>query len=414
MRLLYVTKALPFGATEAFILPEVADHAAHGWEVWLAPLSRGELKHAEARDLLSRTLDQPLVSPVVLAGCLRGVLRAPGRAAGLLWRVLRARTPVLALRNLAVFPKAVWLSEEVRRHRFEHVHIHWAAAPATLGAVAAELAGVPFSLTAHRYDIAQNNLLAWKSAHACFVRVIDEPGREEFAARLPPGARPPQVLHMGVTVAPDPAPSRAGALSPLRLATAARLVAKKGHADLLRAVRVVLDLGVAVELDVFGDGPLRSELEALAVELGVAAHVSWRGTASHGDLLRALRSGRYDAGVLPSVTADDGDKEGVPVFLIECMGAGLPVVSTPNGGIPELAGGGCGVLTPERDPRALGAALARLARDEDERRRLAAAGRARVLEAFEIGACMRLLREWIACAPPTSAATPRVSPGRTG
>lgn len=214
MRLLYVTKALPFGATEAFILPEVADHAAHGWEVWLAPLSRGELKHAEARDLLSRTLDQPLVSPVVLAGCLRGVLRAPGRAAGLLWRVLRARTPVLALRNLAVFPKAVWLSEEVRRHRFEHVHIHWAAAPATLGAVAAELAGVPFSLTAHRYDIAQNNLLAWKSAHACFVRVIDEPGREEFAARLPPGARPPQVLHMGVTVAPDPAPSRAGALSP--------------------------------------------------------------------------------------------------------------------------------------------------------------------------------------------------------
>lgn len=411
MRLLYVTKALPYGATEAFILPEVEDHAAHGWEVWLAPLSRGELKHAEGRALLERTLDQPLVSLAVALGFLRGVLRAPLRAAALLVRVLRVPTPALALRNLAVFPKAVWLAGEVRRHRFDHVHIHWAAAPATLGAVAAELAGVPFSLTAHRYDIAQNNLLPWKSARARFVRVIDEPGREEFAAHLPAGARPPEVLHMGVAVAPAPAPARPGVLSPLRLAVAARLVAKKGHADLFRALRVAADAGAQVELDVFGDGPLRPELEALAAELGVADRIFWRGVASHGDLLQALRSGRYDVGVLPSVTAADGDKEGVPVFLIECMGAGLPIVSTSNGGIPELAGGGCGVLIPERDPVALGQALARLARDAPERLRLAAAGRTRVLESFEIGACMRRLRDLIGYAGPGSTAAVRVPPG---
>ena len=197
---------------------------------------------------------------------------------------------------------------------------------------------------------------------------------------------------MGVAVAEAPAPARPGVLRPLRLAVAARLVAKRGHADLFRALRVALDLGAAVHLEVFGDGPLRPELEALAAELRLEERIAWRGVVSHGDLLGELRSGRYDAGVLPSVTAEDGDKEGVPVFLIECMGAGLPVVSTPNGGIPELLGGGCGVLTPERDVSALGAALFALTQDGAQAAFGKARSRRRSADVRRAGDPLRLAR----------------------
>ena len=112
-------------------------------------------------------------------------------------------------------------------------------------------------------------------------------------------------------------------------------------------------------------------------------------------MLEALHDGRFDGAVLPSVTTVDGDKEGIPVFLIEAMAAGLPVITTPNGGIDELAGGGAGLVVPEADAPALAAAMIRLARDGAERTRLADAGRARVLEAFEIGSNMRQLRALI-------------------
>ena len=77
------------------------------------------------------------------------------------------------------------------------------------------------------------------------------------------------------------------------------------------------------------------------------------------------------------------------------MAAGLPVITTANGGIGELAGHGAGILVPERDAPALAAAMFRVAQDGAGRARLAAAGRAQVRAEFEIGANMQHLRALI-------------------
>jgi colanic acid/amylovoran biosynthesis glycosyltransferase len=390
MKIAYLSKEMPFGATEAFILPEVADHLAAGWDVWLVPLSRASMVHGQ--HLLDRTLAAPVVSAGVLGGALAEAARRPWRALTTLLTVLRAPSPALAIRNVAVFPKGLWLARQLRRRGFDHVHIHWIAAPATMGVVAARMAGLPYSITAHRYDIAQRNLIGWKAKGARFVRAIDAPGASELAAQFLPGTSAPRVLHMGVTVPPVPATPRPGALPELRIATAARLVDKKGHVYLVEALRMARDRGQRVRLDVFGDGPLGPALREQAVRLDVADQIEWHGVTAHDALLKALLSGRYDASVLASVTAADGDKEGIPVFLIESMGAGLPVVTTANGGIAELAGDGCGLMVPERDAGAIADALVTLGQDGTLRSTLASRGRERVLAEFEIGACMAQFR----------------------
>ena len=178
---------------------------------------------------------------------------------------------------------------------------------------------------------------------------------------------------MGVDLPAATAPVRAE--GPLRLLTAANLLPVKGHRYLLEALGGLDD----VALEIAGAGPLRAELEERARGLPV----TFLGAVSHTQLLEGLRDGRWDAVVLPSTPTDEGDQEGVPVSLIEAMAAGVPVVSTLSGSIPELVTDGAGLLVPPRDPVALAAALERL-RDPELRRRLAAAGRARVEAEFDV------------------------------
>jgi colanic acid/amylovoran biosynthesis glycosyltransferase len=88
--------------------------------------------------------------------------------------------------------------------------------------------------------------------------------------------------------------------------------------------------------------------------------------------------------VLPSVTAEDGQMEGIPVALMEAMAAGVPVVATRLSGIPELVRDGeGGLLVPERDPAALAEAMERLARDPTLGGRLAEGARRAVERDFD-------------------------------
>jgi colanic acid/amylovoran biosynthesis glycosyltransferase len=394
MRLLYVTKQLPYGETEAFILPEVASHRAAGWQVWLAPTQLGPMVHEEAAALQPATLRAPLLSARVLAGFAAEALRRPLKV--LRWGLVAAGSGRLAPRNLAVWPKGVWLGREVRRRRIDHIHVHWASVPATMGMIAADIAGVAFSVTAHRYDIAQGNLLPQKARRARFIRAIDKAGASEIQAQIGADAPPPRLLHMGVRLGERIAPRRDGNLQPVRLVMAARFVEKKGHMVFLDALNALRAAGVDARADLFGAGPLEVGVRERAGAMGLIEHVRFQGVLSHGALLDRLVSGRYDIAVLPSLTARDQDKEGAPVFLMEAMAAGLPVVTTPNGGIVELAEGGACRLAPEGDATALAEAIAGLAADPAERARLAEAGRRRVLEEFEIEACMTRLRAYIA------------------
>lgn len=383
-----ITAALPTGSVEAFLLPELRALAAHDVEVVVVPVQpRAKVVHTEARALHARI--RPLLSPAIAFGAVAAYVRAPRRATrALAALVTRSRSPAILAKNLAVFPKALWLTTLLRRARADHIHAQFASTPATVAYVAHVITNIPWSVTAHRWDIADNNLLAVKGASASFLRAIDTRGKHllEHHAR----ARV-VVLRVGVDI-PAVALVAAPARHALRLVVAARLAEVKGHTYLLDAIARVVAAGHAVHLDVAGDGRLRAALERHARALDLAAHVTFLGTLDHADLLARMARGDWDAAVLPSIE-NARDWEGIPIALVEAMAAGIPVIATATGGIPELVAPDAGVLVPQRDPAALAHAIIELARDPSARSALGERGRARVRALHEVGAVVRSLLE---------------------
>jgi colanic acid/amylovoran biosynthesis glycosyltransferase len=169
----------------------------------------------------------------------------------------------------------------------------------------------------------------------------------------------------------------------LRLVSVGRLVEKKGIEYALRAVRILVDRGLDVEYRVLGDGPRRDRLAALAAELGVNDRVHFQGRHEQ----QTVRDGVEGSDILvaASVTAADGDEEGIPNVLKEAMALGLPVVGTRHAGIPELIEDGVsGLLVPERDESALADALQHLAREPGRWAPMGRAGRARIEREYDI------------------------------
>ena len=169
----------------------------------------------------------------------------------------------------------------------------------------------------------------------------------------------------------------------VRMVSVGRLIEKKGIAYVVRALRLLVDRGVRAEYRIFGDGPLREPLTALTRELGLADRVVFEGRQGQEVVREGLD--RADVLVAASVTAADGDEEGIPNVLKEAMASGMPVVGTRHAGIPELVEEGItGWLVPERDEARLAEALARLAAEPERWPAMGRAGRAKVEREYDI------------------------------
>lgn len=157
------------------------------------------------------------------------------------------------------------------------------------------------------------------------------------------------------------------------IGTARRLTPIKGILYLLRAVAALHEEFPEVSLEIAGEGPQQPELEREAQRLGLAGHVQFLGWRS--DLPALLP--QWDIFVMPSL------EEGFGVAALEAMAAGLPIVASAVGGIPELVQDGrTGWLVPPADPAALAQRLRELLHNPEQRRVMGAAGRARARERF--------------------------------
>jgi colanic acid/amylovoran biosynthesis glycosyltransferase len=160
-----------------------------------------------------------------------------------------------------------------------------------------------------------------------------------------------------------------------------RLTEKKGCAFLLQAMQLVQQRLPQARLLVVGDGPLRAQLEALAKELQVDC--SFLGRQPHEQVIATLANARVCA--IPSVTAANGDSEGLPMILAEAQGLGVPVVATRHAGIPEgIVDGEGGLLSDERDARSLAMNILRLFEDEELYTSVRRRGAELVLREFDL------------------------------
>jgi glycosyltransferase involved in cell wall biosynthesis len=149
-----------------------------------------------------------------------------------------------------------------------------------------------------------------------------------------------------------------------------RLSREKGADVLIEALPHLA--GPPVSISVLGTGPELERLRARATSLNLPHRVRWHGVVPDaGPLFSA-----FDIFVLSSRT------EGTPVVLFESMAAGVPIVATRVGGVPDVLPRGEGLLVPPDDPRALASALTALHAEPERRRDLADAARARLRDAY--------------------------------
>jgi colanic acid/amylovoran biosynthesis glycosyltransferase len=397
MRIIYVTSSMPYGPVETFVISEVEEVMKQGHEVLIVPMyPRGPVLHTDAKPLLEYVSAQPLLSLRIAKWAAETFVRAPTRTFRALSWLFRSRSARVLLKNLAVYPKGLWLARLAQEWRADHIHAHWAATTATMALVASEFSGIPWSFTAHAWDITdwrrggargrgRSALLSLKISRACFVRFISRIGRREAGLSITGASTDAKtfVLHMGVELPdlsgirrPDGRRSRPIILCP------ASFVPFKGHRYLIEAVYILLKRGVNLELWLAGRGELEEELRGQVRALGLAENITFLGQLPHPEVMNLYRRGEVDIVVFPSLDLGGSEHEGIPVSLMEAMSYGVPVVSTTTGGIPELLGGGAGEMVPPADPAALAEAIGRLVDDPELRERQGDVGRERVEESF--------------------------------
>ena len=258
--------------------------------------------------------------------------------------------------------------QRVRRVHPALIHSHFAVdAVDTLG-MQRDL-NVPLVVTLHGFDVSASNedfarnrsgrrflkrrpRLWLRASHfICVSNAI-----REIAQRAGYPEEKLVVRYIGIDCekfSPGPITSR----EPDLILFVARLVEKKGCEYLIRAAAQLRDRRRNARLVIIGDGPLRGELETMATALKVQA--SFLGVQGP----ETVREWMQRAWVLcnPSVTAANGDTEGLGMVFAEAQATGLPVVSTSHGGIPEVVRNGeTGLLARERSTEELAEHLERM------------------------------------------------------
>jgi len=259
--------------------------------------------------------------------------------------------------------------------------------------LAAAVAGVPYSFTAHgpdEFERAALMALNLKLRHAEFAVCVSHFGRSQLMRWTSPDQwHKIALVHCGLDESflredCTSVPSRA------RLLCIGRLEKQKAHLTLVAAAHLLRNAGVGFELIIIGDGAMRSQIENAIREAGLSHHIFLAGWAS-GDRVRAeLTAAR--ALILPSFA------ENLPVVIMEAMACARPVIATYVAGIPELVvPGETGWLVPASDEVALAEAMHRVLKEpSDKLTDMGLKGRARVMEQHAVrneAAKLRLLFE---------------------
>lgn len=169
----------------------------------------------------------------------------------------------------------------------------------------------------------------------------------------------------------------------IRLFTTARLVEKKGMEYLIRAMPTVKKAIPNCELIIVGSGQLRLSLNRLIAELDAGKYIQLIGNVTDMKLLQFFQYA--DIFILPCIIANDGDRDGIPVVLMEAMAMGLPVISTNVSGIPELIENGVsGVLVPPNNKNAIADAIINICLNKDLRIEMGKNGRKKIENEFNI------------------------------
>ncbi len=255
------------------------------------------------------------------------------------------------------------------------IHAHFATEPTAVARTLAAEFGVPFTFTAHGYDVYRRPPadFADRAAAAAALVTVSNANRDHIAAEF--GVPPSRVyvIPCGVDTTWF-TPGRPAGGNPL-VVCVARLSPVKQLDVLIRACGVLRDRNIAFRCAIVGDGPDRTMLHVLRAQLRLEDVITMPGAADQAQVRHWWR--RAAVAVLSSRS------EGMPVCLMEAAACGVPAVAPAVGGVAELIEDGVtGIVTPPNDPIELANALQRLLGDRSARESMGVAARARAQARF--------------------------------
>jgi glycosyltransferase involved in cell wall biosynthesis len=288
--------------------------------------------------------------------------------------------------------QAAYLGPRLQALGVGHVHAHFAGLAARTAYWIERFFGISFSFTAHANDIFapkpfEISLGKLLGAARTIVTVSDF--GVQFLRKKYPGDAKIHRIYNGIDLARFP--RAAFTATPPLIVSIGRLIEKKGFHDLIEACRVLRERGVEFRCEIIGEGPLEGPLRDQITAAALTTVVALTGPLPQADVIERLARSALFA--LPCVTEAGGGMDNLPTVVMEAMAAGLPVVSTPLGGIPEMVRDGItGLLVPEHEPVAMADTLAQILANQRLAQSLGEAGRRQAEELFAIDKNVQALR----------------------
>ncbi len=323
----------------------------------------------------------------VAASHLRLAGKRPGAYLGCLFKALamgvkyrKRKTDLCRKKIIKEFLQAGYIAEKIlRAPQIKHLHAHFCGTTTTVALFVSRLCTLPFSFSAHAKDIYQQqqnpgDLLQRKIKQAAFVATCTLTNQDHLL-QMCASSKPIYRIYHGVNTQLFRPPLRHGTIERPLILSIGRLVPKKGFTYLVQACHHLKQQGHNFDCVIIGDdGGEHAALTRQIRQLELRQTVRLPGPMTQEALLQWYQQATVFA--LPCVVLDDGDRDGIPNVLLEAMAVGLPVVSTPISGIPEVVHHERnGILVPQRDSVALAAAIETLFTQAALRSRLGEAAR---------------------------------------
>jgi len=378
MKILYYLDSFP-KISETFILNEVVELEELGHEVVVCALTspNKNLQHQEVEDLespvhhVSFNSSENLIRTIPTALLHLSSQSRLDYSAPLKDKVanqLRAADCIQFLQEIDWEP--------------DLIHSHFATVSKFGGYYLSNHFEAPFTITTHAYDIFEEPIgehtmdLLNRSTR---IITISEYNKEYLNSELGIETNV-DIVHAGIN------PQKfdfEDSSTDGRVLTVCRLVEKKGVEYAIDAVGRLVDQGINIDYRIVGSGPLEKDLKEKVENTGLSGNVTFLSNITDSDLVKEFREARCF--LLPCVVSESGDRDGIPVVLMESMASGTPPVSTEVSGIPELVSHRHdGLLSEPKDVATISSLLYEALEDDALMRNLSKNGREKIQAEFNI------------------------------
>lgn len=318
--------------SETFVWREVQSLNTHNVDLKVATLRNAE-NSAKGIAPASWVLFDKGVVPAIISS-IKACILAPKSSLRTLLFV--GRTSVKAKMSSKNKAKVIFqgfcslgFSYEMRAFSPDWLHCHFAHASATYALFIARFLNIPWSFTGHANDLFQRRILLEEKLNDASGIACISHWHKDFYYNLVPNCEPKlHIIRCGVDI---PEFSDSNSISNFSIISVGRLIEKKGFHILLEACIKLRDINNTITINIIGSGPEQDNLNKLATKLPENIKVNFWGALEHKDILAKLTTASLF--VMPCIDDKNGDRDGIPVSMMEAMAAGVPVLA---GNLPAI------------------------------------------------------------------------------